>query len=415
MSYFTQVSYSDTGSLDAFSRLRTSAPEALFSTQSQYNANTLQMESGATGTGVVPTHSASTRMIALSATAGTGTSFHQSFQYSPYQPGRSQFIAITGVLGTGVANTTVDFGYFDSANGVIFRQNGVTNLQLILRTSTSGTPSDANIVNQSAWNIDPLNGAGPSGITLDATKAFIMIIDLQFLGMGRVRVGFDINGVVHYVHQFLNANNLAVPYMQSATLPIGALITATTSAAPKTSYFKCATVQSEGGALEEFGFNFSTPETTATAGNGVRVPLLAVRPKTTFNAIVNRSLFVLEQINIFVTGNVDLRWELVIGGTYAGQTWADIDTTYSGYEYTSVPGAYTNLTGGVVIASGYSSRLGGTNNGNPIVVPALQSMKYPIALDRSGAVRSLGTLSLLVTGITNTTACRGSFNFKELR
>lgn len=415
MSYFTQVSYSDTGSLDAFSRLRTSSPESLFSTQCQYSTAPLQMEGGATGTGVAPAHNASTRLVALSCTAGSGTSYFQSYQYSPYEPGRSHFIAATGVIGTGVAATTVDFGYFDSANGVIFRQNGATNLQLILRTSTGGSASDANIVNQSAWNIDPLTGTGPSGLTLDITKAFILIIDLQFLGMGRVRVGFDINGVVYYVHQFLNANNLAVPYMQTATLPIQMLITAASSGATKTSYFKCATIQSEGGSLDTFGFNLATPETTATAGNNARVPLVAIRPKTTYNGIVNRELLVVQEINLFVTGNIDVQWELVIGGAYSGQTWADVNATYSAFEYTSVPGTFTNLTGGVVIASGYSSRQGGTNNGTPIIVPALQSMKYPITLDRAGAVRALGTLTLLVSGIGNTSACRGSFNFKEIR
>ena len=74
MSYFTKISYSDTGSLDAFSRLRTSMPETLFSVQSQYGAAMVQMESFNTGTGVAPTHSANTRMTALSCTAGSGTS-----------------------------------------------------------------------------------------------------------------------------------------------------------------------------------------------------------------------------------------------------------------------------------------------------------------------------------------------------
>ncbi len=63
--------------------------------------------------------------------------------------------------------------------------------------------------------------------------------------MGRVRVGFDIDGVIYYAHQFLNANNLSVPYMQSATLPIRMVVTSTSSGSTKTSYFKCATVQSE--------------------------------------------------------------------------------------------------------------------------------------------------------------------------
>ncbi len=53
------------------------------------------MEPIISGTGVAPTWSSSTRMTALSCTAGTGSSALQSFQYSPYQPGRSQFIACT--------------------------------------------------------------------------------------------------------------------------------------------------------------------------------------------------------------------------------------------------------------------------------------------------------------------------------
>lgn len=415
MSYFTQISYSDTGSLDAFSRLRVSQPESLFSTQSQYDSDPLQMEVGATGTGVAPSYNGNYRMTALTCNAGTGTAFTQSYQYSPYQPGRSQFIAMTGVIGTGVSSVVVDMGYFDSNNGVIFRQNGTTNLQFILRTSTGGTPSDANIVDQSNWNIDPLNGVGPSGITLDITKAMILVIDLQFLGMGRVRIGFDINGSVFYAHEFLNANNLTLPYMQSATLPIGMLVSSTTSGGAKTSYFKCATVQSEGGNLHNFGYTFTTTETTATAGNGVRVPIISIRPKTTFNTLPNRTLFILEAINIFVTGNADVRWELVLGGNYGGQVWTDVDTTFSSYEYTSTPGTYTNLTGGLVIASGYNSRLGGTNNGTPIVVPAVESMTYPITLNRAGAVRSLGTMTLLVSGVAATSATRASFSFREIR
>jgi hypothetical protein len=420
MSYFTQISYSDTGSLDAFSRLRVSATEEIFSVQSQYNAEPLQMEGGATGTGVAPAHDADTRMVALSATAGTGTSFLQSYQYSPYEPGRSQFIAITGVVGAGVAGAVVDMGYFDANNGVIFRQNGTTNLQFILRTSTGGSVSDANIVAQSSWNIDKLDGTGASGLTLDVSKAQILIIDLQFLGMGRVRIGFDINGVIYYAHEFLNANILSVPYMQTATLPIGMLLTATETADTKTSYFKCATVQAEGGELALFGMTFSTPETTATAGDGTRVPLLAIRPKTTFNSIPNRELFELLEINLLCTGANPVFWELVVGGAYSGQTYADVNATYSGFEYTSVPGAYTNLTGGVVIDSGY---IGGVGAGltaqaptvTPISVPPLISRKYPISLNRAGAVRALGTLTLLVTGIGGTSACRGSFTFKEIR
>jgi len=420
MAKFGQISYSDTGALDAFSRLRTSNPESLFSIQNQYNASPTEMEGGATGTGVAPTWSANTRMVALTANAGTGVSFYQSYQYTPYEAGKGQIVAMTGVMGSPVAGAIVDFGYFDANNGVVFRQNGTTNLQIILRTSTSGVVSDANIVNQADWNIDGLNSGlnskNPSGKTLDVTKSVIMIIDLQFLGMGRVRVGFDIDGVIYYVHQFLNANVLAIPYIQSATLPVGMLITATSTLSAKTAYFKCATVQSEGGnSLSEFGLSLSTPEVTVTAASGARTPILSIRPKTTYNGVVNRTLFILQNINMFVTGNQDVYWELCVGATLTGTTWADINTTYSAFEYTSVPGTFSNLTNGVVIASGYMSRLGGTNNGTPIITPAIDSLRYPIALDRSGATRTFGTLTLLVTGISGNSATRSNINFKEIR
>jgi hypothetical protein len=419
MSYFTKIGYSDTGSLDAFSRLRVSSPNDIFTIQSQYNANSLQLESGNTGTGVAPAYDSNTRMVTLSATAGSGTSFLQSFQYHPYQPGRSQFIAMTGVIGTGVANTTVDIGYFDANNGVIFRQNGLTDLRFILRTSTSGSVSDANAVIQSSWNLDKLDGTGSSGITLDISKAFILVIDLQFLGMGRVRIGFDINGVIYYAHQFLNANSLTVPYMQSASLPIGMLITATSSATTKTSYFKCADVQSEGGDLNLLGYSFSTLEGTVTAGSGSRTHILSIRPKTTFNSITNRELFILETINLLATGANPVYWELVIGATLSGTAYSDVNTTYSGYEYTSTVGTFTNLTSGLVIASGYIGGAGTGGGANPVVtvieISPIASLKFPIALNRAGAVTALGTLSLLVSGIGGSSATRASFNFREIR
>lgn len=421
MTVFRNVGIKDGANLDAFSRLRVSQPENLFNVQCQYNKATIQMESGATGTGVTPAHSADTRMVKLSATSGTGTSFMQSYSYIPYQPGKSQEIAVTFVLDAAVANTTVDVGYFDANNGIFLRQNGTTNYQIIRRTKTSGSVVDtgANAVAQADWNIDTmLSGTGPSGKTIDLTKAQILIIDLQFLGMGRVRVGFDIDGVIYYVHEFKNANSLSVPYMQTGSLPVQMLLTATTSGATKDAYFKCAAVHSEGGNSNEFGYLFATPEATETAASGSRTHILSIRPKTTFNSIENRQYVELLDLQILVTGANPVYWELVVGATVASSTWADVSTTYSGVEYTSVRGAFTNLTNGVVVAAGYSNGAG-TGANPPTVAPAILppnlSKKIPISLNRAGAVRDMGTYTLLVTGIGGTSACRASINYKEIR
>jgi len=417
MTLINQFAIKDGANLDGFSRLRTSDPTTLWAVQSQYNTNSLMMESGATGTGVAPSHSANTRLISLSATAGSGTSFIQSYQYIPYEPGKSQLIKVTGVMGAAVASAVVDAGSFDANNGHIFRQNGTSGLQFIQRSSTSGSIVDIP-VNQSAWSEDKMDGTGRSGITLNALKDFILVIDLQFLGMGRVRMGFDIAGEIWYAHHFEAANILDVPYMQTATLPIQMLVTAASTATTKTAYFKCASVESEGGTFEADAFSMSTPEATETAASGARTHLLSLRPKTTFNGITNRETFQLTGLSMIVTGANPVFWELCIGATIAASTWADVNTTYSAFEYTSVRGAFTNLTNGLVIASGH---LAGTGVGatpptvTPINLAPILSAKYPITIDRAGAVRSLGTMSLLVSGIGGVSVTRASANYKEVR
>lgn len=414
MSYFNQVGITDGANLDAFSRLRTSNLENIFNVQCQYNRATIQMEAGNTGTGSLPTHSANTRMVALTST-GTGTSFMQSYSYIPYQPGKSQFIATTFVIGAAVAGATVDVGYFDASNGIFLRQNGTTNLQIVRRTSTSGSVVETAIAS-TAWNIDKFDGTGVSGKTLDITKAQILIIDLQFLGMGRVRVGFDIDGQIFYAHQFLNANSLDVPYMQTASLPVQMLVTTTSGA--KTSYFKCAAVSSEGGNLDLFGYMFATPEAVETAASGARTHLVSVRPKTTFNSIANRQFNEIIDIILITTGTNPVYWELVVGATFAASTWADVNTTYSGMEYTSVRGSFTNLTNGVVIAVGYTAGAGTGANPptvTPIMIPPRISAKFPLSLNRAGAVRDMGTYTLLISGVGGASATRGIINYKEVR
>ena len=404
----TRVRADDSPSVDAFSRWRISEPITLFAVQQGYDRDPLLLETGNTGTGVAPGYSTDSRMTTLSCTAGTGVSFVQSYQYHPYQPGKSQLVFITGVVGAAVAAVVKDFGYFDANNGIIFRQNGTSGLQFVRRTSTSGSVVN-NTVTQGSWNIDNFDGTGPSGVTFVVGNTFILVIDLQFLAMGRVRIGFDVDGIIHYAHQFLNANVLNVPYMQTATLPIQALVTSTASGSTATCQFKCAAVMSEGGFDTEVGYRFATPSVSATAGNNTRTACISIRPKTTFGGITNRRRFILDTLGILVTGNNPVLWELCVGSTFSvAPTYANVDGTYSGFEYSSASGTLT--AAGTVIAAGYCA----VSNQNKDAVAAKLSSYYPISLDRAGAVRALGTLSLILTGLGGTSASQALFNYIEI-
>lgn len=405
------IDVADSAAADAFSRLRVSTAQTVFEAQSQYCANCLRMESGAAGAGVAPTHNANTRLTVLQVNAGGagGVSFHQGFQYTHYQPGKSHIALITGVMGAPTAGAVKRFGYGDNANGIFYEQNGTNGLQFTLLSSTSGAPV-ANTVQQSQWSVDHFDGTGPSGVTLDATKAFILVIDLQFLGMGRVRVGFDVGGIVFYAHNFLCANVLTVPYMQTASLPVKAEIVAGAAlGSVANAYFKCAAVCSEAGFDIGLGRNFSA-EGTVTAASGARTHILSLRPQLTFNGFTTRGVWVPETFEL-IAGTSPIKWEAVLGAAFTlNPTFAAV-STFSFME-AGTGGTFNNLTNGIVIDAGYLSGGGGVNRQTAArdLITA-----YPITLDRAGAHRPLGTISLLVTGIGGTSDCRASINWQELR
>lgn len=407
------IASSDTPAADAFGRLRVSNPSTIFETQSQYGLNPLRVQTGNSGAdAVAPSWSSSTRLITLGIVAGGtgGTSFLQSYEYLPYQAGKSQFVAITGVMRAATAGAVKRFGYGDASNGIFFEQNGTSGFQFNRRTSTSGVTVD-NPVTQANWNLDKFDGSGPSGVNLDPTKCFILVIDLQYLGMGRVRIGFDVNGVIYYAHQFLNANVLSVPYMQTGTLPIVAEVVAAAGlAANANADFKCATVVSEGGLEVQSGRSF-TVEGTVTAASGARTHILSLRPKTTFNGITNRGFFRMVNVDL-LGGAAPVYYEIVVGAAFSvAPTFADVNTSYS-FTEAGTGGTFSNLTNGIVLASGYI----GTASGNARYSLSEEVfLSVPITLDRAGAQRAMGTISILVTGIGGTSACRVAPEWIEIR
>lgn len=413
MAYVPEVSgfigIGDSPSLDAQGRLRVSATKPLFGARFEYDLQSFLFEAGSSGAnGVTPTHSTAYRAAVLTVNAGSGTSYMQSYQYLQLQPGASGVARIEFVFGTAYAGVTKDVGLFDANNGFFFRQNGVTNLQFIWRTATSGSPVDTAVA-QDAWNLDRLTGADASDVTLDITKAQALIIDYREAGMGRVRIGFEFDGEVVYAHEFKHSNVLAVPFAQTMNLPVQMLITASASASNSTSYLKNAVVVQEGG-NGDFGFELHTPEQTVTAGSGTRTHLIGLRPATTYNSLTMRALLELAHINLCVTGANPVFWELAVGGTFsAGPTWGSVNSAVSGAQYTTAVGTINAV--GTIIAAGYVM----ASNQVKEEIEEILRTHYPLCLDKAGAVRDNGAVHLHVTGIGGTSACRGSLGYHESR
>lgn len=73
---------------------------------------------------------------------------------------------------------------------------------------------------QDEWNLDTMDGLGPSGFQLDLTKMQMFYIDYSWYGAGFVRFGLrGIDGTVTYGHKVINNNTNSEAYMRSGNLP----------------------------------------------------------------------------------------------------------------------------------------------------------------------------------------------------
>ena len=409
---------------DAFTRLRVSNPAYVFDTQLTYDLQPLIFEAiTATGGGGTATvaHDATNRCGLMTfASALTGCSaYMQTYEYFRYQPGRSQQIFITFNFMEPKLNVLKFAGYSDGVNGFEVQLDSNTPKFVIYSSTSHGSET----VFQWEWNLDKLNGEGngenvnseqfkanPSGIKLDLTKTQILVIDLQALYVGRVRMGFDIGGGVIWCHEFNHANEETYGYIATANLPIRCGMTGTGTVSTTMCYY-CCSVVSEGGQEAVGGYNFSI-EGTVTAASGARTHVLSLRPKTTFNSITNRTKFVLNSISIQAGANA-VEWEICLGDVITGTTtFIDANATYSATQYNIL--GTTSGAPAIVIAAGYVSVAGtGSNTGGSGGSDI--DFRYPISLNQAGAVRSLGTMTILLTGIGGTSACRVSANWRELR
>jgi hypothetical protein len=396
--------------LDAFQRLRVSSPHCLFDAQFTYGLQDLLFERYIDGAGVQITHDTVNRCALLeSITSSIGAQvFMQSYEYMRYYPGISSQILITFNMIEIDADTIKYAGYSDGSNGFEFRVNGTAaageELELmILSDSAVGDQK----VSQPNWNLDKLDGTGKSGITLDVTKTQILAIDFQALYVGRVRFGFVIDGKLIYVHEFLNANLQDNAYIQTANLPIRAGMTCVASSTTSMRLI-CSSVITENGGNDNIGYGLSFYNNIIASTT--RTHLLSIRPKTTFNGFVNRGKVSNIQIELMVTGNNPVIWELCLGQATTGATaYADVNTNYSFLEQ-SINGT-ANGSPSIIIDSGFIPATAGTKSSATHNIVS----KYPITLDSSGAVRSLGTLSLIATTTTGSSTVYGSIKWLEIR
>ena len=387
---------------DAFGRVRVSQPLTLFDSSHRYDDNGLWNTLSTNGG--TATFSPNEGLVDLSVNGANGSQvLRETTKVFSYQPGKSLLVFNTFVMAPAQTGLRQRVGYFGINNG-IYIQLSDDILSFVERSIVTGSPTES-IVPQAAWNADTMDGNGPSGITLDISKAQILFMDIEWLGEGTVRLGFVIDGNFIVCHRFNHANLITSTYITTGSLPLRYEISAGVAGIVATLKQVCSTVISEGGyelrgLQQAAGTPITSPKALATAGT--LYPMVSIRLKSTrLDGIV-----VATAISIIGNTSANYNWQVLAAGTTTGGSWVSAGAN-SSVEY-NLTG--TSFAGGRIIASGYFTATSSTS----VSVDILRAALLATQLERNGLTGTTYEFSLILTAGTNTETAFASMDWEEV-
>ena len=391
-------------SVDAFGRLRVSQPFTLFDSSHRYRDNQLWATSNTANTTFA--FSSNEGLVNLNVdTTSNSEIIRETTKVFSYQPGKSLLIFTTVVFAPAQTNLRQRVGYYGANNGMYLEQTNST-INFVERSYVTGAMIE-NRVAQSDWNVDTMDGTGPSGKILNLSKAQILWMDIEWLGLGTVRMGFVIDGEFVLCHRFNHANEVTTTYITTASLPLRYEIKNTGATANNSTMKQiCSSVISEGGyelnGLQQAVHNVvGTPTDLTNAGTYYN--LVSIRLKSThLDAIVIMSALSL----LGITNNAIYNWQVRATTTTTGGSWVSAGTN-SAVEYKLAAGT---VSGGRILASGFTT----SSTQSSVPIDILKEALFKFQLERDGLTGTPYELSLCCASDTAGADIYASMDWEEI-
>lgn len=316
--------------MDAFGGLRVSAAHILGGYEySQANQDGLFQDKLVSGGAINWTPGTAKTVLSVNGTASSSAT-RTTNRWHFYQPGVGNHVIITLSHGdSGKVNNTRRWGYFDEDDGLFFELQGTTK-NVVLRSSNLATEFR---IPQSSWNGDKLDGTGPSGITLDVTKANFYWIDYAWLGVGIVRFGILAPDGSRWVcHTFQNPNAHVSAYMRTGSLPVRYENFNTGVASTSEMNLICAAVYTES-ATDYVFWRYADIERDTPIAVTTNTHLFSMRPKLEVSpGFANRTGIYPDKLDVFVEGG-NVKLTILDDATLTGASWQDA-TSLAQYDLT---------------------------------------------------------------------------------
>lgn len=340
--------------LTAFGDLRTAELSPVFQTSFEYTVTNTEIGTiEIAGSGAV-TQADAMCIVNTGSTTGSVAEW-ESAHNAKYRAGLGGLMRIAGLFTTGVTGTEQMLGMADADGSSATHKNGYAVGYSGSVFSFMRWQNDVLFtVAQSAWD-DPMDGTGPSGMTLDPTKLNVYEIRFQYLGAGAIQLGIEsaITGQFVVAHTELYANLNVVPsqYNPNFHLMAHAVNLATTEDLT----IKCSSMayfiegKTKYTEVHQPQFSSGTREKTTVTSE---VAIFTIRNKLLYASKTNYLDLILEIVTAAIEtnsanslGNIRVVKNATLGGT---PSYADINTTNSVVE---IDVAGTTVTGGTELLS----------------------------------------------------------------
>ena len=385
-----------------FNELRVTKKFPIVELKSVYGVSTLRDIVTTTGGGTVTNDA--TEYIVSTTASGADSAILESALRGRYEPG------FAGEAGIGVripisptGTQIARWGLFDTENGVFF---GSTSTNIFVAIRRGGVDT---VINQSSWNVDPLDGTGPSGATLSLAEGNIYQIVFTWYGYGVIEFRVVLPDPTNLAQEVITVHRYS-PTAQTSIIdpnqPLRAEIDNNGTAAG----FNLFVGGRQYSIIGKYNptFRVTSERRTITNITTTLTPIISFTRKAVFPIGSARSNSVevnLEEIDIITSA--DLAYQVLLGGTLNG-AFADYPTATTiiplNETALQVNTTSTTITGGEVVFQGVAS--GGAGSSTRVLATS-ELLDFTLPLD------AIVTLAVVRIGGSPTNSVTASFSVTE--
>ncbi|WP_125154785.1 hypothetical protein [Clostridium rectalis] len=278
-------------------------------------------------------------------TSNNGSSKIATRKVLRYSPGLGALARFTAVFTAGALNSQQIIGLGDDTDGLYFGYNGTTFSILRIQNGT------LNWISKDDWNVDKMDGSGPSQMTLDPTKGNVYSIQYQWLGFGVINfyITSTLTGQPMLVHRIQYPNTATVPSVYNPSFPLTAKVLNSGNTSNIVLKTPSAMAFCEGDGYSQAIITRNSISNSISSLVPSNLNALTLLNTSTFVGKVNRTRIRLDFVSTSIQGLAAVTFKLIRNATFGtGLSYNSINSNTSVIQYSTTQ---TTATGGIQIFS----------------------------------------------------------------